>query len=145
MPDHDLRVRILRSIATLSRKVRTLFDARASAYELTHARSMIFLLLAHKTSMTVAELADAMVVQRPTMVRLIDGMEANGLVRREVSHEDRRQRSISLADAAQAEVQTVQALTDRIRADVLQGIPDNDLAVTQRVIDRMLENVSKAG
>lgn len=144
MSDTNTRTQILRSVTTLSRKIRTLFDARAGAYGLTQARARTFLLLAQKNPMGLTELADTMEVQRPTMVRLIDGMEASGLVRRETSAGDRRQRSIYLTDAAQAEVRTVEALTDKIRADVLDGIPDADLETTRRVICRMLENIAKA-
>ncbi|MCQ0970502.1 MarR family transcriptional regulator [Paracoccus sp. TK19116] len=135
---------ILPTLGALTRKLRALFDDRTQAYGLTEARARLLLRLSQNGPMTQSELADAMGVEPPTMVRLIDGMEATGAVRREVVPGDRRQRHVLLTEAAQAQAESVQALTDQLRSDVLQGIAPEDVAVTQRVLRQMLENVAKA-
>lgn len=86
-----------------------------------------------------------MEVERPTMARLINGVEASGMVRREMVPDDRRQRQILLTEAAREQVEAVLSLTERLRAEVLDGIPQEDLATTHRVLCRMLANVAKAG
>lgn len=136
---------LFRKLGTLSRRLRTLFDARSAEYGLTQARARILLRLAQRRSMTQAELAEAMEVERPTMARLLDAMEAGGLLRREISAEDRRYRNVVLTNAAQGEVESVLALTSRLQDEVLDGIPPEDLEVVERVICRMLDNIGKTG
>lgn len=142
---HDPHANILRTLASLTRKMRTLFDARTGGYGLTEARARVLLHLSQRGPLTQADLAEAMEVERPTMARLIEGMEASGMVRREVVPEDRRQRYIILTEAAESQVQAVLMLTEQLRADVLVGVSEEDLAVTHRVLCRMLANVAKAG
>ncbi|AJE46121.1 MarR family winged helix-turn-helix transcriptional regulator [Celeribacter indicus] len=135
----------VRKFTTANRKLRVLFDARTGEYGLTQARARVLLLLARNAPMTQAELADALDVERPTMARLIDAMEGSGLLRRETCFEDRRQRNISLTEAAEGEAQAVLTLTSRLSDDVLAGISEADLAVLDRVLSRMLENIEGAG
>ncbi|WP_299655580.1 MarR family transcriptional regulator [uncultured Jannaschia sp.] len=135
---------LLRTLGALTRKVRILFDARTSEYGLTEARARLLLHLSQRGPLTQADLADAMEVERPTMARLIDGMEANGMVRRAIVPGDRRQRHILLTEVAQNQAEAVLALTERLRADVLAGISKQDLAITNDVLLRMLDNVAKA-
>lgn len=129
---------------TLTRKVRTLFDARTSLHGLTYARARILLHLYTCEPPTQAELAEAMEVERPTMARLIDSMEEGGLVRREVSSEDRRQRHVHLCDPAKTQAKAVIAMTDAMREDIMKDISAEDLATAHRVIQQMLDNVTKA-
>lgn len=142
-PDHP-ETSLLRTLGSLTRKVRTLFDARTVDYGLTEARARLLLLLSQEGPWTQAGLADAMEVERPTMARLLDGMEASGLVRREMVATDRRQRHIFLTDQAQSQAEAVRMLTDQLRAEVLCGISAEDLAITHDVLCRMLANVAKA-
>ncbi len=141
----DTKFGLLRTLSALSRKVRTLFDARTSDYGLTEARARLLLHLSQSGALTQTDLADAMDVERPTMARLIDGMEAGGMVRREAVPGDRRQRHIVLTDAAQSQAEAVLVLTGQLRADVLAGISEEDLAITHSVLCRMLDNVAEAG
>lgn len=136
---------LFRTLSSLTRKVRTLFDARSGEHGLTEARARLLLHLSRSGPLTQADLAEAMEVERPTMARLIDGMEAQGMVRREIVPGDRRQRHIVLTAAAQGQCAAVLMLTEQLRAEVLSGIPEKDLEVTNRVLCRMLANVAEAG
>ena len=78
------------------------------------------------------------------MARLIDGLEEAGLVRREISSQDRRQRHVHMTAPARAQAQTVTELTEAIRHELIEGIPEEDLEVADRVIHQMLENIVKA-
>ena len=138
------KLSLLRTLIALARKVRTLFDARTGAYGLTEARAGLLLHLSQAGSLTQSELADAMEVERPTMARLIDGMETSGMVRRDIDPKDRRQRHVQLTESAEGQVAAVLMLTEQLRADVLAGISEEDLAVTHNVLRQMLENVATA-
>ncbi|RII37958.1 MarR family transcriptional regulator [Pseudooceanicola sediminis] len=144
MTQRDSRETFYRNLVTLTRKVRTLFDARTSSHGLTYARARLLLHMNTCEAQTQAELAEAMDVERPTMARLIDGLEEAGLVRREISSQDRRQRHVHMTAPARAQAQTVTELTEAIRHELIEGIPEEDLEVADRVIHQMLENIVKA-
>lgn len=141
----DFKAGLLRMFGAVTRKARTLFDARTRDFDLTEARARLLLHLARSGPLTQGELAEAMEVERPTMARLIDGMETGGMVRREVVPGDRRQRRIVLTPAAQGQAEAVLALTEHLCAEILADIPDEDLAVAHRVLCRMLDNLAAAG
>ncbi|WP_108660353.1 MarR family winged helix-turn-helix transcriptional regulator [Acuticoccus kandeliae] len=131
-------------MAIAARKLRTLFDARAKARGITYARARLLAALTHRGSMTQAELAEALNVERPTMARLIDGMEQCGLVTREVSSDDRRARTIRLTPLADSQVEAVNELTTQIRKEILAGVDPDDLATATRVLAIISDNLAKA-
>src|SRR3954453_21559992 len=86
-------------LAITSRKLRTLFDARVRAKGLTLARARALLHLARKDGMTQTELAEILEVESPTLVRLLDGLEGQGLTERRPVAGDRRANQIALTPA----------------------------------------------
>jgi MarR family transcriptional regulator, transcriptional regulator for hemolysin len=140
-----LRTSLLHEMFVASRKLRTVFDARARERGMTYARARLLLHLVQSPGSTQAELADALEVERPTMARLIDGMEKAGLVTREPCDDDRRVRRVALTDAAEGQVEDVLRLTETLRADALAGIDPDDVATARRVIGRVIANLAAAG
>lgn len=140
-PDPDSAY--LQELSVLVRKLRTLFDARASALGLTFARARVFLHMARLERPTQSELAEALEVERPTMARLLDGMEKAGLVTRELCKDDRRARRIVLTQAAEAPSRALLDVSERLRSEVLNGVSPEDLAVARRVALTMLSNLAK--
>lgn len=106
---HELRSACMR----IARKVR---------YEATHLPPHLVAVLSHvnHAPRTAAELAEAESVSAPSMSRTIGELESLGLITREVSATDRRQRICSLTDEGRA-------MVDRIRTS-------RDTWMTSRVI-----------
>lgn len=145
MPDTPPTQTFLQEFAVVTRKVRTLFDARVRKHEgMTQSRARLLLLLVRETRMTQGELATAMEVAGPTMARTIDSMEKAGLVAREVDADDRRVRWVTLTDTAKKQARKVLDLSLTLQADVLKGISSEDIATTRRVLAAMIENVGEA-
>ncbi len=71
-----LRAEFLEELSVTSRKLRTLFDAQVRARGLTLARARTLIHLSRKDGMTQTELAEILEVEGPTLVRLLDGLEA---------------------------------------------------------------------
>ncbi|MBJ3775099.1 MarR family winged helix-turn-helix transcriptional regulator [Acuticoccus mangrovi] len=136
--------RFVRDLSTVARKMRTLFDARARESGLTYARAGLFLYLVRCKSPTQAELADALDVERPTMARLIDGMEQAGLVVRETSDSDRRVRHVVLTPAAQEQAKDVVRMSETMREQLLKGIDPEDIRIAHKVLHKMLANIQEA-
>lgn len=142
--DEDVPRRFLRELAVVARKLRTLFDSRARESGMTYARARLLLHLKKCPQPTQGELAEALEIEQPTVVRLIDRMEKAGLATREVCGADRRVRRVSLTESAERQAQDVVDLTDRLCDDALQGIPADDLATASRVMRAVLDNIARA-
>ena len=74
----------------VSRKYAQAFDARVRAKGLTLARARALIFLGKKDCMTQTELADALEIEGPTLVPLLDGLEKQGLIERRPVDGDRR-------------------------------------------------------
>jgi MarR family transcriptional regulator for hemolysin len=82
------------------------------------------------TAMTAAytqiELAQAVGLDKTTMVVTIDELETAGLAKRLPSTEDRRARLITVTKAGQRKVAEAEAIVDRVQAEVLGELPPRE-------------------
>jgi MarR family transcriptional regulator for hemolysin len=140
-----LRAGFLEELSIASRKLRTLFDARVRAKGLTLARARTLIHLARKDGMTQTELAEILEVEGPTLVRLLDGLEAQGLTERRPVEGDRRAKQIALTLDGQKLAAEVTRLGNELREEVLADIPEADLiaaAATMRAISRKVSTAA---
>src|SRR5450830_1141590 len=93
--------RFAMQVAQLSRAWRSKLDRRLVGLGLSQARWLVLLHLARFTEMpTQRELAQSVGVEGPTLARLLDSLEGQGLVQRQAVVEDRRAKRILLCDTA---------------------------------------------
>lgn len=128
----------------VSRKMRTLFDARVRAEGLTLPRARTLILLGKKDCMTQTELADALEIEGPTLVPLLDGLEKQGLIERQPVDGDRRAKHIALTPAGQEQAAHVNGLVKEFRNDLLKDVGDDDLKAAIRVLQAMTRNIEAA-
>jgi MarR family transcriptional regulator for hemolysin len=128
-----------------SRRVRTLFDARVRAKGLTLARGRTLILLARQDGVTQTELADALEIEGPTLVRLLDGLEKHGLIERRPVHGDRRAKQIGLSTAGRKEAVLVGEIVQEVRNEVLKDVSEDDLRAALRVFQAMTRNLEAIG
>ncbi|WP_052958131.1 MarR family transcriptional regulator [Aquamicrobium sp. LC103] len=121
--------------------MRTLFDARVKQHGLTLARAKVLLHLAREEGVTQSELACALEVEQPSMVGLIDGLEKKGFVTRRMVERDRRAKGIFLTEAARSETDAILEYADDLRDQILEGIPEEDVMVAARVLERVARNI----
>lgn len=110
------------SVGYLMRKVmssiRTQADAQLSSHDMTYAQWLpLFKLSLCQSTITVASLARDLETDPASMTRVLDRLEAKGLVARERSTTDRRVVQIALTPEGQA----VAARVPPVLADVLNG------------------------
>lgn len=90
---------------------------------------------------TQSELSDATFRDRPTMSRILDGMQDRELLEREVDPNDSRVRIVRLTRRGRALqkklVPVVQGLVERI----VEGIDEKDLVTTRTTLRKMFANV----
>lgn len=129
----------------VSRKLRTLFDARVRAEGLTLARARALALLGRKDGLTQIELADALEIEGPTLVPLLDCLEKQGLIERRPVEGDRRAKRIALTKGGKEQSAYVAGLVRDFRNDVLKDVGEDDLKAAIRVLQAMARNIEAAG
>lgn len=137
----ELEAAFTMGLSTAARKMRNLFDSRVRERGLTLARARVLLLLAEQRDWNQRELADALEVEHPSVVRLLDGLEKQGLIYRAAVEGDRRAKRIELTEEAQAQVKKLKEITQAIRSELLQRIDQKSLETTLTVLQEISQTV----
>ncbi|MDP9940049.1 MarR family transcriptional regulator [Ectopseudomonas alcaliphila] len=136
--------RFAMQVAQLSRAWRSELDRRLVGLGLSQARWLVLLHLARFSEMpTQRELAQSIGVEGPTLARLLDSLESQGLVIRVAVPEDRRAKKIALQPSAQPLIEKIEAISTQLRHEVFAGIDEDDLRRCQQVHARVLGNLMK--
>ncbi|OYT97781.1 MAG: MarR family transcriptional regulator [Pseudomonas sp. PGPPP3] len=136
--------RFAMQLAQLSRAWRAELDRRLVGLGLSQARWLVLLHLARfDTLPTQRELAQSVGVEGPTLARLLDGLEAQGLVSRQAVAEDRRAKQITLSAKAQPLIEQIEAISTQLRHELFAGIDPVELQRCQQVQERILANLEK--
>jgi DNA-binding MarR family transcriptional regulator len=110
-------------------------------YGLTEAQWKPLLRLYLRQAGTVAELARCCVMDAGSMTRLLDRMEAKGLLARVRSSEDRRVVNIVLTVEGERAGEQIPAILTRVQNRVLQGFSEDEYRALQGFLRRILDNV----
>ena len=134
---------VLDDVITLTRKMRTVFDALARERGLSLARARILIRLSTSDGFGQSQkaLAEELDIEAPTLVGLLDGLEQSGTIRRVAVQGDRRARRIELTEEGREPADGVNAMVGDFRENVLRGIGEKDLDVLRTVVTRMQSNL----
>ncbi len=136
--------RFAMQLAQLSRGWRAELDRRLADLGLSQARWLVLLHLARFDHLpTQRELAQSVAVEGPTLARLLDSLEAQGLVHRQPAPGDRRAKLITLAAPARPLIEKIEAISTQVRQEAFAGIDDEELRNCQQVHERILANLIK--
>lgn len=96
-------------------------------------------------SLSPSRIADACGVTRATITGLLDGLETEGLIRRERAAGDRRSLQVRLTRAGEAFLARV--LPDHFRriAALMAGVGERDRAALRRIASRLAEGATALG
>lgn len=87
-------------------------------------------------------LADRVGVEGPSLVRLLDQLQATGLIERQEDPADRRAKIIYLTEAGRARAELVESLLPPVREVLLNGTTDADIEAAMRIFDKVEMAVS---
>jgi MarR family transcriptional regulator for hemolysin len=87
------------------------------------------------------ELAERMAVQWPSLIRTLDGLEADGLVERRVNPADKRSRLVTITPRGTEVFREVKAVLDPTRSALLEGFADDELAAAERLLERFFTRI----
>lgn len=97
-------------------------------------------LLSHRGPCSQQELADALYVDRSTMVALVDDLEARSLLKRRRSPSDRRAYAIELTAAGTRLQRSAQALLERCERDFLASLGTDEQQQLGSLLQRLRED-----
>ncbi|WP_137820536.1 MarR family transcriptional regulator [Pseudomonas sp. 2FG] len=141
---HTDQHRFAMQLAQLSRAWRGELDRRLAGLGLSQARWLVLLHLARFSELpTQRELAQSVGVEGPTLARLLDSLEAQGLVSRQAVVEDRRAKKIALSPSARPLIEQIEAISTQLRLELFAGIDEEELRRCQQVHARILSNLEK--
>ncbi len=129
-------------LAAVNRKLRALVDERARGMGLTLSRARLLMELAREDGPIQSDLAGLLDIEQPTLVRLLDGLERNGMIERRTVEGDRRARRVFLTESARAQAQDILNFLTELRAGILQGIAPEELEAALDVLHRTSRNIA---
>jgi MarR family transcriptional regulator for hemolysin len=125
------------SIVVTGRRWRARLTDILRETEQTDARWNVLNTLARSPAGVIqAELAGAIGVQGPTLVKLLDALEEQGLIRRQIQSSDRRAKAVYLEPAGASILEEIQTIAASFRDTIFEGIPDDDLAIALNVLEK---------
>ncbi len=120
----------------VARTLRTRFDQKARAtHAMTRAQWVILSRLDRQPGMSQNEMAAICEVEPITVARLIDRLEARGLVERRADPADRRIRRLHLLPAARPLLETINASREYMNERITAGLDDKTV---DTLIDALL-------
>lgn len=132
-------------LAHISRGWRAELDRRLADLGLSQARWLVLLHLARfGEPPTQRELAQSVGVEGPTLARLLDSLETQGLVQRQAVLEDRRAKKILLSDTALPLIEKIETIANALRVELFEGVDEADLKVCMRVHSQILGNLERS-
>jgi len=121
-------------IGRVSRQWRKRLDERLKETGLTQARWLVLLHLSRAGPLSQRELAEIVGIEGPTLVRLLDSLEGQGLVERRVGEDDRRVKQVHLTDAAGPLLVVISGIAVSLRKQALANIEEGELRAAWKVL-----------
>jgi len=131
-------------IARVARQWRRAEDRRLQPFGLTEATWLPLLHIARAaTPMRQKDLSASLVLDGSSVVRLLDALESAGLIERREENADRRAKIIGLTERGLAIIDQAEAASRDVRAAVLTGLSDDEIAAATRALDRVSLNLAQ--
>ncbi len=123
-------------------------DRRLAVFGLSESRGLTLLHLSRLAgAASQRELAEAVGVRGPTLVRTLDRLEAEGLIERRAEGCDRRTKSVHLRPEATPVLRQIETTAAKVRAELLEGLTTDEIKTCLKVFERIashLGNTPKA-
>lgn len=130
-------------IGETAHALRRAFDRRAVSLGVTRAQWKVLFRLDRTPNLRQVELADMLDIEPITLCRIVDRLEASGLVERVRDPADRRAWRIHVTEAARPLIEQLRALGNELVDEAFAGIDAKRIATAREVLSRVRDNVSR--
>ncbi|APE29955.1 transcriptional regulator [Halomonas aestuarii] len=128
-------------ISRVPRLWRAVLDRRLAPLGLTQTRWItLYHLWRLGDGQPQCDLAKAIGVEAPSLVRTLDQLSEQGLIERRGCEQDRRTKRIFLTPEATPLLQKIDAVVGQARSEMLAGLEDEDVAQLANLLSRIEEN-----
>ncbi|MBU0557327.1 MAG: MarR family winged helix-turn-helix transcriptional regulator [Alphaproteobacteria bacterium] len=130
--------RTTRALVVAARRWRKLANDKVRSVGQSMARwETMYLLACARDDLSQRELARLIGVEGPTMVQMLNALERDGLIVRSQSQVDRRVVHNRITEKGREATRDIMAITNELRADILQDIPPEKLAIALEVLEQI--------
>ena len=130
--------RTTRALVVAARRWRKLANDRVKSVGQSMARwEALYLLACAREQLSQSELAKLIGIEGPTMVHMLNALERDGLIERSQSQVDRRVTHNRITEKGRQATRDIMAITNELRADILQDIPPEKLAIALEVLEQI--------
>jgi len=132
-------------IILVARRYRALLDEqlRPMGYGTARMEALSTIARSPEPSAQIA-IAKRIGIEGPTLTRMLDTLEAEGLVIRRPDPNDRRTKLIELTPAGERALQEIVTVMNAFRSSVLQSLTDSELDQVNEVTDKLMRLLSEA-
>jgi DNA-binding MarR family transcriptional regulator len=140
-------------IGDVSRMLRTVYDRRVEPLGLTRAQWRVLARISRNEGCTQTELAAELEIEKPTLGRLIDRLQANDWVERRADENDARTKRVFLTSRAQPVLKKMYSLADDVLDAAFSGLTRDQadqllqslLHVKSNLSELLINGISAAG
>jgi len=130
-------------IYDVAQLVRRQADKRARTHGMTRAQWAVLARLQREPGITQSRLASLTDVEPITIGRLVDRLEASGLIERQPDPEDRRIWRLTLTPKSTPILEQVAAFRHELHDEMAEGLEKEDLDTLVACLQRMRANLTK--
>jgi MarR family transcriptional regulator for hemolysin len=116
------------------------FDAALAAVGGSRPTWLVLLALKAGSHRTQGELAEAVGIRQPTLSHHLDGMERDGLVRRDRTADNRRVQHVTVTEAGEALFLRLRRAAGSFDGRLRAGLDDAEVAELRRLLVQLAEN-----
>jgi DNA-binding MarR family transcriptional regulator len=137
----DLKRELVAQLIESSRLLRNYIDSRAKTRGTTRAQWIVLFRLRQQEGLSQVDLADVLELQPISLVRLLDRLVDQGLLKRRPDPKDRRANKLFLTQKGRKLVDDLDSLRDAIATDVLKDLSSQQLKTSLKVLKSIKDHV----
>ncbi|MGG4220649.1 MarR family transcriptional regulator [Paenibacillus jamilae] len=112
-------------------------------YHVTRSQWIAMYYIYTNESITQRQLADKMAIKEPSVVRLLQKLELDGLLCRSGTNNDKRIKQLELSAKGVQVCRELIPIAENFKSNTVRGIPEEDLQTFKRVLEIMTRNTTK--
>ena len=128
----------------VARLMRTTYDRKMRQLGLTRSQWWVMTHLYFNEGISQTELSSILDIERATLGRLLDRLEAKGWLERRPHPNDRRVKRVFLTGEVELLMQTMRAMAAEVRGQALAGIPTPEQEQLLSVLSKVKSNMLAA-
>ena len=116
-------------------------DRRLKPLGLTRTKWLALIFISRSNGISQRVLAEKMEIGEPAIVALIDRLEKDEFIVRNLVPGDRRARSLALTTPGKRLISKIEAVVEALRADLMTGFSGAQLKTTSEVLTQIKERI----